>query len=108
MLMINTTYEYGERITEHLKNKNYDIFKRRDLYAWMMIRQDQYKYIRHFKDGIIEELYDLKNDPEELNNLAVNSQHHDLLKKLRVRTVEEMQKKNGDFVQYLPAPKEPI
>jgi len=72
----------------------------------MMMRLDQYKYIRHFKDGIIEELYDLNEDPEELNNLAVNSQHHDLLKKLRVRMVEEMQKKDGDFVQYLPAPKE--
>ena len=106
MLMINTTYEYGERITEHLKNKNYDIFRRRDLYAWMMMRLDQYKYIRHFKDGIIEELYDLNEDPEELNNLAVNSQHHELLRKLRVRMIEEMQKKDGDFVQYLPAPKE--
>ena len=108
MLMINTTYEYGDQITKHLKNKNYDIFKRRDLYAWMMMRLEQYKYIRHFKDGIIEELYDLNEDPEELNNLAASHQHHELLKKLRIRMVEEMQKKDGDFVQYLPAPKEPF
>ena len=72
----------------------------------MMMRDGPYKYIRHFDEDTIEELYDLNKDPEELNNLAVSSQHHDLLKKLRVRTVEEMQKKDGDFVQYLPAPKE--
>ena len=106
MLLINTTYEYGNTVTERLKSKNYDIFQRRGLTAWMMMRDGPYKYIRHFDEDIIEELYDLNKDPEELNNLAVSSQHHDLLKKLRVRTVEEMQKKDGDFVQYLPAPKE--
>ena len=106
MLLINTTYEYGNTVTERLKNKNYDIFQRRGLTAWMMMRDGPYKYIRHFDEDTIEELYDLNKDPEELNNLAVSSQHHDLLKKLRVRTVEEMQKKDGDFVQYLPAPKE--
>ncbi|MDC3284329.1 sulfatase-like hydrolase/transferase [Opitutales bacterium] len=106
MLLINTTYEYGNTVTERLKSKNYDIFQRRGLTAWLMMRDGPYKYIRHFDEDTIEELYDLNKDPEELNNLAVSSQHHDLLKKLRVRTVEEMQKKDGDFVQYLPAPKE--
>lgn len=106
MLLINTTYEYGNTVTERLKSKNYDIFQRRGLTAWLMMRDGPYKYIRHFDEDTIEELYDLNKDPEELNNLAVSSQHHDLLKKLRVSTVEEMQKKDGDFVQYLPAPKE--
>ena len=66
MLLINTTYEYGNTVTERLKNKNYDIFQRRGLTAWMMMRDGPYKYIRHFDEDTIEELYDLNKDPEEL------------------------------------------
>jgi arylsulfatase A-like enzyme len=106
MLLINTTYEYGNTVTERLKNKNYDIFQRRGLTAWMMMRDGPYKYIRHFDEDTIEELYDLNKDPEELNNLAVDSKWRDLLIKLRTKTSKEIQKKDGDFVQYLPEPKE--
>ena len=106
MLLINTTYEYGNTVTERLKNKNYDIFQRRGLTAWMMMRDGQYKYIRHFDEDTIEELYDLNKDPEELNNLAVDSEWRNLLIKLRTKTTREIQKKDGDFVQYLPEPKE--
>ena len=105
MLMINTTYQYGDNIIEQLKSKDYDAFKRRDLYAWMMMRDGRYKYIRHFKDNVIEELYDLKKDPDELNNLAVSPEYHTKLIPLRRKAVEEFRKKDGDFVDHLPEPK---
>ena len=70
-----------------------------------MMRSKQYKYIRAFKDDCIEELYDLEQDPDELNNLAVYSEHHKLLKKLRKKAIKEFRKKDGSFVDYLPAPK---
>ncbi|MBT4512500.1 MAG: DUF4976 domain-containing protein, partial [Chloroflexi bacterium] len=78
---------------------------RRDLYAWMMMRDGKYKYIRHFKDNVIEELYDLEKDPDELNNLAVNPEYKTKLTKLRLKAVEEFRKKDGDFVDHLPEPK---
>ncbi len=106
MLMINTTYEYGERVIENLKSKNYHVFERNGLYAWMMMRDGQYKYIRHFKDDVIEELYDMEKDPDELTNLAVNPEHNKTLTELRRKAVEEFQKKDGDFVAFLPEPKE--
>ena len=106
MLMINTTYEYGDRVVETLKAKNYDAFKRRDLYAWMMMRDGKYKYIRHFKDDVIEELYDLEKDPDELDNLAVNAEYHEKLIELRRKAVEEFRNKDGDFVDHLPEPKQ--
>lgn len=34
---------------------------------WVMARTKEYKYIYHYNQGF-EELYDLKNDPKELNN----------------------------------------
>ena len=105
MLMINTTYEYGDNIIEKLKSKNYTAFERRDLYAWMMMRDGKYKYIRHFKDNVIEELYDLEKDPDELNNLAVNPEYNKKLTKLRRKAVKEFRNKGGEFVDYLPPPK---
>ncbi len=107
MLMINTTYHYGDRIAEALKEQNYDAFERRNLYAWLMMRDGKYKYIRHIKDNVIEELYDMENDPDELNNLTVNPQYKKKLNVLRRKAVEEFRKKNGDFVDHLPEPKQP-
>ncbi len=83
MLMINTTYEYGESVTQNLKNQNYDVFKRQGLYAWLMMRDGEYKYIRHFRDDVIEELYDMERDPDELHNLAVNPDYHKKLTEMR-------------------------
>ena len=72
----------------------------------MMMRDGKYKYIRHFKDNVIEELYDLEKDPDELNNLTVNPEYHTKLTTLRGKAVEEFRKKDGDFVDHLPEPKE--
>ena len=106
MLMINTTYEYGDSVIEKLKSKDYEAFERRDLYAWMMMRDGKYKYIRHFKDDVIEELYDMEKDPDELDNLAVNAKYHEKLIELRLKAVEEFRNKDGDFVDHLPEPKQ--
>jgi uncharacterized sulfatase len=35
-----------------------------------MVRNRQYKYVRHFKANQMDELYDLRDDPDETKNLA--------------------------------------
>lgn len=105
MLLINTTYEYGERVTQTLQAKDYAKFERRGLSAWIMMRDGPHKYIRHLDDGIIEELYDLENDPAERENLAVHPEYGEKLTELRHKTVAEFRNKDGDFVDYLPEPK---
>ena len=45
-----------------------------------------FKYFEH--DPVIEELYDLKADPLEQNNLASDAQYAEILSKLRDKTRE--------------------
>ncbi|MEP1087445.1 MAG: sulfatase, partial [Algoriphagus sp.] len=52
------------------------------------IRTEQWKYFRYINDPSHEELYDLRADPLETNNLAKDPAHQATLKKLR----EKMEK----------------
>lgn len=52
------------------------------------IRTKTWKYFRYVKNPEIEELYDLVNDPLEVNNLAGSEEHQGKLKELRSRMIE--------------------
>ena len=70
-----------------------------------MLRDGKFKYIRHMQEDTIEELYDLEADPEELTNLSVNPEYGSILRSLRRKAADEVWKKDGEFVYYLPNPK---
>jgi len=63
--------------------------------AFEGIRNAQYKYVRYFDDGNHEFLHDLKNDPDELVNLAGDPRHADLLKEMRERTTKRVAEYGG-------------
>ncbi|MEZ5105213.1 MAG: sulfatase-like hydrolase/transferase [Draconibacterium sp.] len=50
------------------------------------IRTDEWKYFRYVDDKSQEELYNLKEDPKEINNLAHNTQFENVLLNLRAKT----------------------
>ena len=50
---------------------------------WVSLRRDKYKYIRWLVPGEIEEMYNLEEDPEELVNLALEAEYHELLAEMR-------------------------
>ena len=47
------------------------------------IRTDRYKLIHFYYDVDVWELYDLQEDPSELNNLIASEEHKSLIKKLK-------------------------
>ena len=73
--------------------------------AWIMMRKGDFKYIRYIDKDYIEELYDLRKDPEELNNLAVDNTFHNLLKEYRKETISRFEANGALFTQLLPKPK---
>lgn len=57
------------------------------------IRTERYKYLRYLdSDPLFEELYDLKEDPNEQHNLANNPEHSELLKKMRAKWEKSREK----------------
>ncbi len=54
--------------------------------AFEGIRNEKFKYVRYVDHGNTEFLHDLKNDPDELVNLARSVQHRDILQEMRERT----------------------
>jgi len=56
------------------------------------IRTDEWKYLRYVEDPSIEEMYNLREDPEETNNLAGDAGHRETLENLRAK-LEQLTKR---------------
>jgi arylsulfatase A-like enzyme len=70
---------------------------------WVSWMDGRYKYIRTLVEGEVEELYDLKQDPEELRNLAFDGNQLRRLRSMRAATIEELRRTEAGFVDALPA-----
>lgn len=104
LLMINTIHVYGDELLTVLKQHESEKLTRKDLWAWIMMREGKYKYIRYMRKDCIEELYDLEKDPDELTNLAVDSDYSTLLLQMRKQAIDEFKKGDGEFIKFLPEP----
>ncbi|HUU20825.1 MAG TPA: sulfatase [Sedimentisphaerales bacterium] len=62
------------------------------------VRTNRYKYIHYHGIWDIDELYDLRNDPEEMNNLIDSPEHQDLIKQLNNRMFEWLEKTDGMLI----------
>ena len=88
----------GESMKNWRKSAYYEYFeypKWHNVQPHYGVRTDRYKLI-HFYYNIDQwELYDLKNDPNELNNLYSNSKYTDVINELKVE-ICKLQKQYGD------------
>jgi len=63
--------------------------------AFEGIRDGQFKYVRYFDHGNREFLHDLKNDPDELSNLADDPHFAKTLQSMRKRTTTRVKELGG-------------
>jgi arylsulfatase A-like enzyme len=68
---------------------------------YVMVREKHLKYVRPLVTDL-EELYDLRKDPEELDTLAVKPEHRATLKRLREVAIAELRKAKAGFVDNMP------
>lgn len=71
------------------------LFVNADIPQWEGVRDERYVYARYFtQKPVYEFLHDLKEDPQELKNLARDEGHAALLARMRRRT-DELRDANG-------------
>lgn len=61
------------------------------------VRTKDWKYFRYVNDKSYEELYDLRNDPQEVNNLAENEEYQQTLLEFRKKCDELITKNSDDY-----------
>ena len=69
---------------------------------WISLAEGDFKYIRTLVKGEVEELYDLKNDPEELVNLAFQPEYLNKLRRMRAATIAELRRTRAGMADNLP------
>jgi arylsulfatase A-like enzyme len=69
---------------------------------YVSLTQGKYKYIRTLIEGETEELYDLKDDPDELKNLAMDKKFADKVIKFRAATIAELKRTDAKMADALP------
>ncbi len=79
----------GVKKHKDIPGLNEDIVANNRSYRSRGVRTERYKYFKYFEhDPVIEELYDLKTDPHEQNNLISNPEYAGVLGELREKTEE--------------------
>ena len=96
----HTGESYGSDVTKVLKNKPQKA-EHQHVPWYDAVVLDGWKYIHYLRAGEIEELYDLRNDPEELKNLAEAPEQKERLGKMRAALLEELRRTDASYADLL-------
>jgi arylsulfatase A-like enzyme len=96
----HTGESYGSDVTKVLANKPQKA-EHQNVPWYDAVVQDGWKYIRYLRAGEIEELYDLRKDPEELTNLAAAPEQRERLEKMRATLLSELHRTDATYADTL-------
>ena len=102
LLLAHTGMSFGEDCDEVIDMNEDPIYQKQQVPWWISLRTDRYKYIRNLIPGETEELYDMQEDPEELNNLAMKEENLEFVRKLRQEAIVELKKTDCAFAEKMP------
>ncbi|HEX5106190.1 MAG TPA: sulfatase/phosphatase domain-containing protein, partial [Pirellulaceae bacterium] len=97
-------HHYGSDVTKELKAGGKEA-NHSNVPWYVVVRDGRYKYIRYLQAGNMDELYDLKSDPEELTNLAGSAEHAKRVADLGNKLTAELRRTGADFIDLIPEPK---
>ena len=101
-MMLATGQKFGADILPEIYGKK---TMHEQVPYYILIRDKNLKYIRPLITDL-EELYDLNQDPEELNNLAIQPAHQGTLQRLRAKAIAELKRTKANIADRLPPVRE--
>ncbi|MCP4777921.1 MAG: sulfatase-like hydrolase/transferase, partial [Planctomycetaceae bacterium] len=105
MLLTHTARSYGKSTTVIPKPGDKALTHGPGVPWYAILCEGKFKYVRTLIEGEVEELYDVNNDPEELDNLALKPAFQEILASYRANAKAELQRTEAPFVGNLPAVK---
>jgi arylsulfatase A-like enzyme len=101
----HTGHDFGSDVMRTLK-ANPTHAEHNHVPYYVALNDGRWKYIRYLRAGETEELYDLRNDPEELINLADQESQRTRLQTLRDQMRTELDRTDAGFSTQMPPTKQ--
>jgi arylsulfatase A-like enzyme len=101
-MVVHTAKSYGSKTHKVPKKDDPKLYHGPGVPWYVMIAEGRYKYIRTLVEGEVEELYDLRADPDELTNLAIDKKYKQQLEKYRAAAIKELERTDAEFRKDLP------
>lgn len=92
----HTGHHYGSDVVKTLRDEP-NAAVHNNVPWYVAVVEEGWKLIHYLKPGVGDELYDLKNDPDELINHITTSEHKGRLMKLRVALKSELERTQAGF-----------
>ena len=101
-MLVHTGRIYGSATDTIPSRDDPDLYHGPGIPWYVMLARGRYKYVRTLIEGEVEELYDLRADPDELTNLAGDPGQQKRLRRMRASAIRELRRTDAGMAENLP------